>query len=43
MTKLNILLFGLNTDNPEYNYLNTQITIAVQTFILKTKRFENKV
>ena len=43
MTKLNILLFGLKTDNPDYNYLNTQITIAVQSFILKTKRFEKQV
>ena len=42
MTKLDILLYGLNTDNPDYNYLNIQITIALQSFILKTKRFENK-
>ena len=43
MTKLNILLYGFRTDNPDYNYLNIQITIAVQHFILKTKRFENNV
>ena len=33
-------MYGLRTGNPEYNYLNTTITIAVQNFILKTKRFE---
>ena len=43
MTKLNILLYGFRTDNPDYNSLNIQITIAVQHFILKTKRFENNV
>ena len=42
MTKLDILLYGLKTDNPDYNYLNIQITIAVQSFILKTKRFDKK-
>ena len=38
--KYEILMYGLRTENPEYNYLNTTITIAVQHFILKTKRFE---
>ena len=42
MTKLDILLYGLKTDNPDYNYLNLQITIAVQSFILKTNRFDKK-
>ena len=35
MTKLNILLYGFRTDNPDYNYLDIQIS--------KTKRFENNV
>ena len=37
--KLNILLTGINTDNPEFFYLNKTLTIAVQNFILETKRF----
>ena len=34
-----IRMYGLKTDDPLYNYLNTKITFAVQKFILKTKRF----
>ena len=34
-----ILLMGINTDQPEFNSTNTTITIAVQKFILSTKRF----
>ena len=34
-----ILMYGLKTDDPLYNYLNTKITFAVQKFILQTKRF----
>ena len=34
-----ILTYGLNTDTPIFNYLNTKITFAVQKFILETKRF----
>ena len=34
-----ILIFGLKPKNPEYFYTNKIITIAVQNFILKTKRF----
>ena len=34
-----ILMYGLKSDDSLYNYLNTRITIAVQNFILKTKRF----
>ena len=30
---------GINTDNPDYKYVNTNITYAVQNFIMKTKRF----
>ena len=37
--KLNILLTGLETDDPEYFYLNKTLTIAVQNFIIQTKRF----
>ena len=39
--KYEILLNGLKTDNPEFNTTNTSITIAVQKFILKTKRFSD--
>ena len=37
--KLNILLTGINTDNPDFFNLNKTLTIAVQNFILETKRF----
>ena len=30
---------GIHNDNPEYKHTNTTISIAVQNFILKTKRF----
>ena len=30
---------GINADDPEFNSTNTSISIAVQNFILKTKRF----
>ena len=38
--RYNILMYGLHTNNPEYNYLNMKITIALQNYILKTKRFD---
>ena len=38
--KLNIIIMGLNIDNDEFLHLNTILTVAVQNFILKTKRFE---
>ena len=38
--KFELLLYGIKSDDPDYNYLNTKITIAVQNFIIKTKRFE---
>ena len=38
-TKYIILLYGYNNDNPNYNCLNFRITIAVQNFIIQTKRF----
>ena len=34
-----ILALGIYTDQPEFNSTNTTITIAVQKFILSTKRF----
>ena len=37
--QFDILMYGLKSDDSLYNYLNTRITIAVQNFILKTKRF----
>ena len=39
--KYEILVMGIKTDNPDYNHLNTTITIAVQNYILKTKRFSD--
>ena len=39
--KYEILLNGLKSDNPEFNSTNTSILIAVQNFILKTKRFSD--
>ena len=38
--KLNIIIMGLNIDNDDFLHLNTILTVAVQNFILKTKRFE---
>ena len=37
--KLNILLKGIDTDDPEFFHLNKTLTIAVQNFIIGTKRF----
>ena len=34
---------GINNDQPEYNSTNTTIAIAVQKFILTTKRFSENV
>ena len=34
-----ILVMGINIDQPEFNSTNTTIAIAVQKFILSTKRF----
>ena len=33
---------GVNIDNPDYDYTNTNIMFAVQNFITKTKRFPEK-
>ena len=37
--KYNILLYGLKTNDPDFDHLNFIITKAVQNFILQTKRF----
>ena len=39
--KLEILLFGLNLESDEIDCRNKRIMISVQTFILKTKRFNS--
>ena len=36
-----ILTIGMNIKNPDYDYINTYITYAVQNFIFRTKRFSN--
>lgn len=36
-----ILINGINNENPEYYKLNKSIALLVQTFIFKTKRFSN--
>ena len=41
--KFNILINGLNAENPDYDHLNMKITIALQTYIIKTKRFEQPI
>ena len=41
--KYEILVFGLHPENNEYNYTNMKISFAVQNFILKTKRFSEKL
>ena len=37
--QFDILLYGINPENPEFYTTNTILSIAVQTFILKSKRF----
>ena len=37
--KYNILLYGLKTNDPDFDHLNFIITKAVQNFIIQTKRF----
>ena len=38
--KLDIIMNGVERDNLDYLHLNTTLTLAVQFFILKTKRFD---
>ena len=37
--KFKILTKGIQSDNPEYYHTNKRISLAVQNFILKSKRF----
>ena len=37
--KLDMLLTGIKTDDPQFFSLNKTLTIAVQNFIIETKRF----
>ena len=37
--KLNLLLYGLKTNDPDFDHLNFIITKAVQLFLIQTKRF----
>ena len=37
--KFDLLINGINGHDPIYYYTNTQITYAVQMYIMKTKRF----
>ena len=39
--KFKILTKGIQADNPEYYHSNKKLSLAVQSFILKTKRFQN--
>ena len=38
--KYEILVKGINTNDPDFHYTNTSLSIAVQNFIFKTKRFQ---
>ena len=38
--KMFTLLYGYKSDNRDYDHINTQITLAVQNFLIKTKRFQ---
>ena len=37
--KMYTLLYGYKSDNKDYHYINIQITLAVQNFLINTKRF----
>ena len=39
--KMDLILHGLDKDNPDFLPLNTTLTKAVQNFVLTTKRFTN--
>ena len=41
ITMFEILVNGINIENPDFNNTNTSISIAVQHFIFKTKRFSD--
>ena len=40
--KLEILLFGMYPDNPDFYQTNKYLQIAVQQFLVATKRFNNQ-
>ena len=35
-----IIINGINTNDPQFHYTNTSLSIAVQKFIFKSKRFQ---
>ena len=39
LLKMYTLLYGYKSDNKDYHYINIQITLAVQNFLINTKRF----
>ena len=39
--KLDLILNGIDTDDPDYYYTNKKLTLAVQEFIIATKRFSD--
>ena len=41
--KYEILVNGINNENPDFYYTNISISIAVQHFIFKTKRFSDNI
>ena len=40
--KVDILLFGIYPDNPDYYYININLQATFQKFLLSTKRFDNQ-
>ena len=42
IAKIDLLLFGIKPNDPDYNHLNVVLTKAIQTYIVQTKRFLHK-
>ena len=42
IAKIDLLLFGIKPNDPDYNHLNVELTKAIQTYIVQTKRFLHK-
>ena len=40
--KLEVLLFGLFPDNPDFYQINKSLQIAVQQYLISTQRFNNQ-
>ena len=40
--KLEVLLFGLYPDHPDYYQTNKSLQIAVQQYLISTQRFNNQ-